>query len=47
MFAIIGSWVYAKYTAQQAHKGTYQAALNMKKQGYPIELALFVLTGRV
>lgn len=42
----IGEWVEKKYRTQAASRGTQHAALNMKKQGVPIELALAVLARR-
>lgn len=38
-----GEFIVAKYRAQQAKVGTYQAARNMRKQGMPIALARLVL----
>jgi hypothetical protein len=39
----IGGWVFTKYRAQQTKVGTYQAARNMRKQGFPLALARLVL----
>lgn len=39
----IGRWITLKFQAQARSKGVFQAAMNMKKQGYPLSLALQVL----
>lgn len=40
---LAGQFVCRKYRAQAAESGVYQAARNMRKQGYPIEVARAVL----
>lgn len=39
----IALYLIRKYRAQAAISGFEQAARNLKKQGYPIELALLIL----
>ena len=41
-----GRWVCAHYRARAAESGTQSAARQLRKQGYPLEIALAVLTGR-
>lgn len=41
--AEIGAFVKVKYFIQARNSGVYQAAKNMRKQGFPIEVALRVL----
>lgn len=38
-----GNFIVDKYRAQQAKVGTYQAARNMRKQGFPLWLTRLVL----
>ena len=40
---VIGWFVGDKYRAQARKVGTYQAARNMRKQGFPLALARLVL----
>lgn len=42
----LGLWFLSKWRGRLESVSTYQAALNMKKQGTPIEIALLVLAGR-
>jgi hypothetical protein len=42
----VGAWIVTDTRKYQAHAGTYSAAAAMCEMGYPIEIALFVLTGR-
>jgi hypothetical protein len=39
----IGEWIVRKYQRQQKKLGTYRAARNMKKQGFPLWLVRLVL----
>lgn len=39
----VGLWIIQKYRAQAKDHGTFKAASNMRKQGFPIELARAVL----
>jgi len=39
----LANFILSKYRKQAAKSGVYQAARNMRKQGYPLELALAVL----
>lgn len=41
----ITNFVLGKYRQQAAKSGTYQAARNMREQGYPIEIARAILLG--
>ena len=43
---VIGSWLVCKLRRQQRTHGTFAAALNAKKQGLPLNLALAALAGR-
>jgi hypothetical protein len=38
-----GAWLYVKYRRQARTLGVYRAALNMRKQGAPLTLALQLL----
>lgn len=40
---MLGVFLTEKYQAQQRKVGTYQAARNMRKQGFPLGLARAVL----
>jgi hypothetical protein len=42
----IAFFIVRKAKAQQAKVGTLQAAKNLRKQGYPLEMALAILAGR-
>lgn len=42
----LGLWFLNKWRGRLESVSTHQAALNMKKQGVPIEIALLVLAGR-
>lgn len=35
-----GRWLFAKFRRQCATKGTYRAASNLARQGFPLSLAL-------
>jgi SpoU rRNA methylase family enzyme len=39
----LANFILSKYRKQAAKSGVYQAARNMRKQGYPLELAQAVL----
>ena len=41
-----GRWVCAHYRSRAAESGTQSAARQLRKQGYPLEISLAVLTGR-
>lgn len=41
---IIGAFIIAKYREQRKVSGMWQAARNMRKQGYPLWLALLALS---
>ena len=41
-----GRWVCHHYRERAAESGTLAAARQLRKQGYPLEIALAVLTGR-
>lgn len=40
---IAGIWLVSKARKQQRDKGTYHAALNLRKQGVPLHIALGIL----
>ena len=40
---LAGAWIIAKARQQQRTSGTYRAALNLKKQGIELALALAIL----
>jgi hypothetical protein len=42
-----GRWFLHKYRYAAVEKGVQAAARNMRKQGVPISIALFVLAGRL
>jgi hypothetical protein len=42
--AIVGAWIVSHFRARQAEAGTYVVAKQMRKQGYPLALALAVLS---
>lgn len=44
---LVGQWFLNKWSERLKESNTYTVALQMKKQGVPIELALLALTGRV
>lgn len=44
--SLIGNYVINKYRKQARRSGVRAAANNMRKQGYPLALALIVLVGR-
>lgn len=39
----VGQWIVGKYRRQALMVGTYQAARNMRKQGFPFWIARAVL----
>lgn len=41
----VGFWIVSKYRMQAKAHGVQHAARNMRKQGFPIELAVAVLAG--
>ncbi len=43
MNKMIGLWVRCKYQRLAKEVGYYQAARNLRKQGYPLEVALAIL----
>jgi hypothetical protein len=43
---LAGHWLIHKAHRQAAELGTYRAALNLRKQGVRLELALAILSGR-
>lgn len=40
---VAGMWLVAKALQQAAEHGTYQAAVNLRKQGLPLSHALIIL----
>ena len=42
----LGLWFLNKWRDRLAEVSVHQAALNMRKQGAPLEIALLVLAGR-
>jgi hypothetical protein len=47
MSSIIGTFVVAKYRHLAAKSGVQHAARLLRKQGYPIHMALAILAGRI
>lgn len=43
----VGRWVRLHYARQARAGSTFQSARNLRKQGFPLALALAVLVGRV
>lgn len=41
-----GLWLARKAAQQAKEQGVQRAALNLRKQGVPLELALMILVGR-
>lgn len=46
VLAGIGAFVLLKYNVQRQNSGCFQAAKNMRKQGYPLDIATLVLLGK-
>ncbi len=44
---LTGRWLAEKARRQAAKVGTQQAAVNLRKQGVPLPLALAILAGRL
>ena len=44
---IAGQFIARKVRQQVAEGGAYRAARNLKKQGYPLAVALLLIVGRV
>ena len=44
---IAGHFIARKVRQQVAEGGAYRAARNLKKQGYPLAVALLLIIGRV
>lgn len=44
---LIGRFVVNKYRSQCTDQGAFQSARNLRKQGYPLALALLLIVGRV
>jgi hypothetical protein len=42
-----GNFIARKVRQQVAEGGAYRAARNLKKQGYPLAVALLLIVGRV
>lgn len=44
---LAGAWLIAKARRQAAQHGTYRAAVNLRKQGVELAMALAILRGGV
>lgn len=42
----IGKFFFAKYAARVQDAGTFTVAKQLRKQGVPLEMALFIITGK-